>query len=161
MAEETKNLGGRPPKFTDPAQLQEKVNEYFESCEGKLLADNEGNPMLDKYGHPIIYGEKPMTTVGLAYHLGFLSKQSLYDYKGRAAFKEIIQKAIMRIEVYTCERLFDKDGCNGARFSLQNNFKGYNEAAKEVAKEGATAVIINDIPRNAPDKAVTESAEAE
>lgn len=31
------------------------------------------------------------------------------------------------VEAYTEERLFDRDGSNGAQFSLRNNFSGWNE----------------------------------
>lgn len=31
------------------------------------------------------------------------------------------------VEAYAEERLFDKDGSNGARFSLINNFRGWTE----------------------------------
>lgn len=159
MPEGEKKKGGRPPFFDSPESLQEKVDSYFAECEGKLLTDSDNKPILDKFGHPIIYGDRPMTTAGLAYHLGFMDKSSLYDYKGKAAFRSIIQRAIFRIEVYTNERLFDKDGCNGARFSLENNFKGY-DSAKEAAREGASVLIINDIPREQPkSEAVTENVE--
>ena len=33
------------------------------------------------------------------------------------------------MEQYAEERLFDRDGVNGARFSLANNFKGWNGSA--------------------------------
>ena len=64
-----------------------------------------------------------------------------------------------RIEMYAEERLYDKDGSNGAKFSLQNNFKGWNEAVKEAAKEATTTAvkIINDIPRTAPEPPPTDS----
>ena len=38
-----------------------------------------------------------------------------------------ITRAKTMIEAYTEERLFDKEGSNGAQFSLRNNFKGWNE----------------------------------
>ena len=37
-----------------------------------------------------------------------------------------ITRAKTRIEEYAESRLFDRDGSNGAQFSLQNNFKGWN-----------------------------------
>lgn len=158
-AEEKKRTGGNPPIIKSPEEFQAKVDEYFKLCEGKVLTNEEGEPVFNKFGQPVIYGDRPLTTVGLAYHLGFASRQSLYDYKGKAAYRKIIERAIMRIEVYTNERLFDKDGCNGAKFSLENNFKGY-DSAKEAAREGASVLIINDIPREQPkSEAVTENVE--
>lgn len=38
-----------------------------------------------------------------------------------------ITRAKSMVEAYAEERLFDKDGSNGARFSLINNFRGWTE----------------------------------
>ena len=56
------------PKYTDPDTLQAKVDEYFELCEGKVVTDGYGMPMLDKYGNPIVINQRPLTVAGLAYH---------------------------------------------------------------------------------------------
>ena len=156
---ETKNKGGRPRMYDDPEEMKQKINEYFEKCDGQVLLDNEKNPVLDKFGRPIIVGARPYTTAGLALALGFTSRQGLYHYKFRKPFKEIVEEAMTRIEMYAEERLYDKDGSNGAKFSLQNNFKGWNEAVKEAAKEATTTAvkIINDIPRTAPEPPPTDS----
>ena len=147
---EVRKQSGRPPKFTDPEELQEKINQYFKDCEGHVLTDADGNPVVTKYGEPVIVGARPLTVTGLALAIGFQSRTSLLEYEGKPKFREIIVRAKSRIEQYTEERLFDKDGANGAKFSLQNNFKAWNDAAKEMAKESAPMVnIINDIPRPA------------
>ena len=38
-----------------------------------------------------------------------------------------ITRAKTMIEAYTEERLFDREGSNGAQFSLRNNFRGWND----------------------------------
>ncbi len=43
---------------------------------------------------------------------------------------DTITRAKARLEAYTEERLFDKEGAAGARFSLANNFKGWSEKQK-------------------------------
>ena len=40
---------------------------------------------------------------------------------------DTITRAKSRIEMYNEERLYDKDGVNGAKFNLKNNFKGWAE----------------------------------
>lgn len=156
MAEEKKkNLGGRPPKYTSVKEIEGKIEEYFKSCEGKPFYTDDGEIMRDKMGYPIFIGKHPPTTTGLALALGFLSRQSLLNYQGKKEFRDAIMKAKSRIELYTEEQLFSRDGANGAKFSLQNNFKGWNAAAQEAAAQAASAAatavkIIYDIPKPAP-----------
>ena len=38
-------------------------------------------------------------------------------------FVDTITRAKARVEQYAEERLFDRDGSNGAQFSLRNNFR--------------------------------------
>ena len=39
----------------------------------------------------------------------------------------MVTRAKSRVEQYTEERLFDREGVQGAKFSLANNFKGWAE----------------------------------
>lgn len=121
---------GRPPKYKTVAEMQEKIDAYFKDCEGKLLTDKYGNYVFDKFGKPVITGARPITVTGLALALGFTSRQALLNYQGKEKFVDTITRAKARIEQYAEERLFDRDGANGAKFSLANNFKGWNEKAK-------------------------------
>lgn len=118
---------GRPPIFATVEEMQEKIDEYFNSCEGRVLEDPDGYPILDKHGKVIIIDDKPLTVTGLALALGFNSRQTLLNYQGKEEFMDTITRAKTRIEQYAEERLFDKDGANGAKFSLANNFTGWKE----------------------------------
>lgn len=159
-AQKVRETVGKPPKFKTVEEMQEKIDEYFKNCEGHLLRDSRGEPILNKWGEAVIVGARPLTMSGLANALGFESRFSLRYYKGKPAFRSAITRAQSRIEQYTEERLFDKDGSNGAKFSLQNNFKGWDVSKEQAAKENNAPVvnIINDIPR--PVEAVeTEEAD--
>lgn len=127
---------GRPPKYKSEDEMQEKIDAYFKSCEGEMLKDSEGNYVLDKYGRPIWVGAKPITITGLALALGFTSRQALLNYQGKKEFVDTITRAKAKVEQYAEERLFDKDGATGAKFSLANNFKGWNEK-QEVKVSGS------------------------
>ena len=61
---------------------------------------------------------------GLALALGFTSRQALLNYQAKPEFVDTITRAKPMVEAYTEERLFDRDGSNGAQFSLRNNFRG-------------------------------------
>lgn len=140
------NLGGRPPMYKSKEEIQEKIDKYFADCDGKVLKDDEGNPISNKYGGVIIIGSKPPTVTGLALALGFTSRQALLNYQGKKEFVDTITRAKSRVEQYAEERLFDRDGSNGAQFSLKNNFKGWNADKKEENQQGGIT-IVNNIPR--------------
>jgi len=122
---------GRPKKYKSAKAMQREIDKYFKDCEGHPLMvtdpdTGEEKPMLDKYGNPIILDAKPLTVTGLALALGFSGRQSLLNYSKDSEFFDTITRAKARIEEYTEMRLFDKDGVNGAKFSLANNF-GWSE----------------------------------
>ncbi len=154
MAAEKKKGGKYPrghgiPKYQDPAEVEKLIDAYFKACEGHILTDPQtGKYVYDKFGQPIIIDSHPPTVTGLALALGFTNRQSLLNYQGRPAFRDIITKAKSRVEQYTEERLFDRDGSNGAQFSLKWNFKGWG--AEQQSSEGGASAHVNiicDIPR--------------
>lgn len=139
------NRGGRPPKYTCKEEIEEKIEQYFQDCEGVFARDQNGDIIVTKFGPVYEKSPRPYTVSGLALALGFNSRQSLLNYQGKKEFRDTIERAKARIEQYTEERLFDRDGANGAKFSLQNNFKGWKDE-KTVENTGAPVQIICDIP---------------
>lgn len=59
----------------------------------------------------------------------------LLRYQGKKEFCNTITRAKSRVEEYAESRLFDRDGSNGAQFSLRNNFKGWNGEQSENQEE--------------------------
>ena len=111
------NNGGAPAFYDSVDKFLNRTVEYFES----FISDEEKglNPVL---------GRKP-TTTGLALWLGFASRQSLYDYKEKKEFSDIIKKALLFIEMSYEEQL-DSKNAGGAIFALTNmkwRNKMYNE----------------------------------
>lgn len=133
---------GRPMIYKTKEELQERIDAYFEECKGRMLEDADGNVLTDKYGQPIVVGAKPLTITGLALALGFNSRQALLNYQGRKEFNDTVLRAKAIVEQYAEERLFDKDGANGAKFSLANNFDGWKE------KQQIEADVKNDVTIN-------------
>lgn len=121
------HAGGRPPMYKSADEMQKVIDKYFKDCEGKPLLDDEGKVMLDKYDKPIIVGQKPPTVTGLALALGFTSRLALLNYQDKDEFFNTVTRAKARCEEYAESRLFDKDGANGAKFSLANNFRDWAE----------------------------------
>ena len=120
MSEE-KNKGGRPKKYINVEDMQKDIDRYFNSCfkpivkynkvkaKFETIKDDDGNPVLEQF--------KPFTVTGLADALD-MSRQSLLNYSENEMFFDTIMRA---------KRLFDKDGANGAKFSLANNFKNWKD----------------------------------
>lgn len=84
---------GRPLAYSDPGELQTAVDTYFASTMRPTLS-------------------------GLALHLG-IDRTSLYNYKKRDQFFDIIKKAQSRVEAVYEERLV-WDNCLSVIFPLKN-----------------------------------------
>ncbi len=125
--------------------MQEAVDAYFTDCEGRPLKDESGEVVLNKNGSPVIVGAHPPTVTGLALWLGFKTRQSLLNYQHRSdRFNDILTVAKSKCEEYAERRLFDRDGVNGAKFSLANNFKGWSEKP-ENNSDSKEVRIIDDV----------------
>ena len=138
--------GNKKPKYENPEDMQRKIDQYFIDCEGTLLTDHNGDPIIDRWGNPVYLGKKPPTITGLALALGFKTRTGLNKYRAKADFMDMLAEARTRIEQYNEEQLFSRDGARGAMFNLRLNFAGWQED-KEDQNKGAAVSIINDIPK--------------
>lgn len=138
---------GRPPIYKTVNEIEGKIDAYFKECEGEILKDDNGKTVLNKFGNPVVINRKPPTVTGLALALGFTSRLDLLRYQGKEEFCNTITRAKARVEQYAEERLFDRDGSNGAQFSLRNNFKGWDADKKKDDSGNGKITIVNNIPR--------------
>lgn len=111
-------------------EMQAVIDKYFADCDGELLVDKEGKQVYDKYGQPVWIKVKPPTVTGLALALGFNTRLALLNYQAKYEFVNTVTRAKSQIEAYAESRLYDKDGANGAKFSLANNFKEWREKSE-------------------------------
>ena len=132
---------GAPRKWKSVKAMQEAIDAYFKKCEGEpLIVD--GSVAVDKYGVPIIINVKPPTVTGLALALGFTGRQALLDYQARPEFADTVTRAKSRCEEYAEARLYDKDGANGAKFSLGCNF-GWREVTETKISTAPVKVVVD------------------
>ena len=145
----SRNKDGRPKKYNTAEEMQKVIDEYFESCFKEDLKFNSDKqyyePKRDYEGNVIKYQYKPFTITGLANALG-LTRQSLLNYAKEEEFFDTITRAKQKVEEYVEERLFDRDGVNGARFNLVNNFKNWSEKQEVDTTVSNRIEIINDLP---------------
>lgn len=115
MAKKKENLGGRPPIYKTPAELQKKIDEYFKNC-----PDKKTLTAFDKNSGQFVTLDVPTPIIsGLVSYLGFESRQSFYDYEAKPEFSYTIKKARLRIETEYEKQLY-MDKCTGAIFALKN-----------------------------------------
>lgn len=132
------------PKYSSVEEMQRRIDSYFENCAGTILAGKDGKPVLDRTGQPVMVNKHPPTMTGLAMALGFRTRKSLCDYRRKGEFQYTVMRARLRVENYAEERLYDRDGVNGAMFSLCQNF-GWNTKNREKPKERCrTAYVIDN-----------------
>ena len=120
------------PGFRSLRALENKIDTYFKRCQGEPLTDEAtGQPVLDKKGRPVIIGVHPPTQTGLALALGFPTRAAMLNYRGKPALEAALQRARSRVDQYAEERLYDREGSAGARFTLKRQ---HDEAPEERGK---------------------------
>lgn len=125
------NEGGRPRQYTDHAQFDALVEDYFKDCETN--------------------GKKP-TLAGVSLHLGFCDKETFGSYEAVGLeFSRTIKKARMRIEENRHQLLIGKDTFTpGVIFDLKNNhgWKDKSEHEHGLTTDMATLLAsISSQPR--------------
>lgn len=133
-------MRGRGPAYRDPAEMERAIDAYFRDCEGEILRGEDGEPVLDRGGKPLVVNAHPPTVSGLALALGFSSRQSLLNYQGKPGFAETVRRARLRVEDYCEGRLYDKDGRQGAEFALRHNFSWLEP--EDTGEPGETGVVV-------------------
>lgn len=138
-------------KYDNLEELQAGIDKYFNQCDGELFLDGEGQPMTDKHGNAIYKKlPQPYTMSGLALALNVdrvtLLRYGTEGYSENADYCLTIQRAREKVQNYAESRLFDKDGVNGAKFSLINNHKagGWSDR-QEIDMNVAPITFVDDI----------------
>jgi len=130
----TTEKGGRPPLFDNPQDLQIKIDDYFKNCPDSRKLYFEGK----------LVAEVPCPTVsGLAYYLGFESRQSFYDYKEDIRFSYIMKRARLFIEK-EYEILLQTGNVTGIIFALKN--MGWKDKQEIESKNENTNYSLENIP---------------
>lgn len=106
-------MAGRPPIFETPDDLENAINEYFQSGVKirKVVVGKPPNQQVVEIPVP--------TITGLCYHIGFESRQSFYDYELKDEFSYTVKRARLFIEVEYEEQLTTGNTV-GAIFALKN-----------------------------------------
>jgi hypothetical protein len=104
---------GRPPAYKTAEELQDAIDNYLKTA-------------------------KPPTVSGLAYELGFESRQSFYDYEQKSEFTYTIRKARLFMESHY-EGKLQGNNPTGSIFWLKN--AGWKDK-QEVEQSGGTSITV-------------------
>lgn len=101
-----KKATGRPAFFDNPAEMQVLIDKYFAVCEKT---------------------KQPPSHAGLAYALGFCSRDTLYEYEHKPAFSDVVKRAKLFIEQIRINHLSTGVGsAAGIMFIICNEGGYYN-----------------------------------
>jgi len=95
-------MAGRPLKFQNAQELQEKIDKFFEYCD--------------------IYNKLP-TITRMAWYLD-TSRETLKDYEFHRGddFSDTVARAKEKVQLEMEDLLYNKHSARGAEFTLKNNF---------------------------------------
>lgn len=133
---------GRPVKYKTAEELEDLINEYFDSKVPEYVFGPDGKLVTNSKGTPIIKANPP-TITGLALHLGFNSRGTIYEYeKKNDEFSDAIKKARLRCECYA-EEMMLSGSCHpaGPIFALKN----YGWSDQQEIKHSGQVTIVDDI----------------
>jgi len=108
--------GGMPPTYSDPIEMCKKIGEYLDK------EDSLKRP--DSYSKA---GKGLYTLSGCAYHLGFASRQSMYDYEKKSpTFSYVIKRFRLFLTDWNEKKLYYMGTFPGSKLWL-TNFGDYSE----------------------------------
>ncbi len=118
------NPVGRPPMFKTAEELQNKVDEYFETGRNvRKIVEGTGTKLRTT-------DVAIITITGLALYLGFCDRQSLYDMQELPKFTCTIKKARCRVERNYEELAQVNSNPAGPIFALKN--MGWRDRTEQV-----------------------------
>lgn len=132
---------GRPRTYELEEDLIKAVDEYFEYIKGEkqMIPDDDGNIQE-------VWTRKaePATITGLALHIGFESRQSIYDYEKSGTFSYIVKNARLRVECEYEKRLMT-DKPTGPIFALKN--MGWSDKIdQDISHSGGVSITFEPAP---------------
>ena len=132
----------RPARYTNVDDLEAKCEEYFDKCDNNTISiwDKDGKEI--KKSDPI-----PYTVPGLALHLGFTSRTSIFNYKANKKLMNTIKKALGRIESQRVARaLQGKQNPVFSIFDLKNNFGYKDKVEQEISGPNKGPIMLAAVP---------------
>jgi hypothetical protein len=118
--------GGKPPIYSNLADLEEAIESYFNTEAYMGAGDNR------------VFAP---TMSGLAYHLG-MCRQTLLNYKAKPQYMDTIKRARDYVAVALEQRLYGNN-VTGIIFNLKNNFGWKDVKATELSGTDGNPIEVD------------------
>ena len=126
--------GGRPPIYSDPELMYQKIAEYLDWADYQKGKKHKG-----------IY-----TLEGCALYLGFATRDSMYDYEKKdSGFSYVINKFRLFITDWNVQKLYWGGTYMGSQFWLRNH-GGYTDESVVNQNQTVTSVTIESVKSDVP-----------
>lgn len=93
-------------KMLSPEEFKEKSREYFDECKAQ---------------------DEAPSIAGLAFHLGFSSKQSIFDYRKDPEYAHEANRATLFIEAWLNKKVVNKDTYSPGQWHILKANFGYED----------------------------------
>ncbi len=145
------------PALSSARKLSQRIDDYFEHIKGEY--SNEPEIKSVKRTTPVMMKDwtrdpEPPTITGLAFFIGFNSRQAFEEYEQTDKFANILKRARLRIET-TYEKKLHQPSPYGAIFALKS--LGWNEkTGNETAGDSLMGNMKIEIVQSGPELADSE-----
>ena len=133
---------GRPAKFETPEQMETAIEKYFAAFENVDNIDD---------------ARKRPTVAGLALYLGFVSRQSIYDYAEKGDFSYVIKRALLALEDFH-EAALSGNNVTGHVFWLKNH--GWADKKEFDGNVDITQLVLRAVDNETSDNEPAEEVSA-
>jgi len=134
---------GRPPKFTNPQEMQIAIDDYFESCWIDKITEvtsKEGETTTSNAR----YQNRPYTVMGLALALN-MTRETLCEYAKKGDFSDIVKRAKDKVEMNVEEALLEGKNAAGPIFWLKNHADYRDKQELELSGEVGVKRLLEEI----------------
>ncbi len=128
--------------FKSTDELRVLVDEFFKSIEGEYKQVEKPSKKADEPAaiqKVTLREAEPPTMAGLAFYLGFNSRDEFDKLERAGKYAAILKRARLRIEV-AYEKKLHQQSPSGALFALKS--MGWNDKPEDKPQSGNTTIVV-------------------
>jgi hypothetical protein len=141
--------------LTSKIKLNDRIDNYFKYIEGEYHLEKKPVKKTTDAIEQKVWDrdQEPATIAGLAFFLGFNSRDEFDDYENKGKFATVIKRARLRVEA-AYEKKLHYQSSTGAIFALKS--LGWNEKAENEKPASLAKTIKVKIIESGPQPASSE-----